>query len=78
LCLLIVYDGLAMLAILYIVAGHANNLHLMPILKLIQRDGLLYFAVMFTSHFVWLMLTLYAPVSTCTSVVFTRNLHISE
>ncbi|KAJ3868985.1 hypothetical protein EV359DRAFT_60231 [Lentinula novae-zelandiae] len=49
------------LAILYIVAGQSDNLHLMPILRLIQRDGLLYFAVMFTSHFVWLMLTLYAP-----------------
>ncbi|KAJ3932179.1 MAG: hypothetical protein NXY57DRAFT_1038620 [Lentinula lateritia] len=61
LCLLIAYDGLTVLAILYIVAGQSDNLHLMPILKLIQRDGLLYFAVMFTSHFVWLMLTLYAP-----------------
>ncbi|KAH7877136.1 uncharacterized protein C8R40DRAFT_1169057 [Lentinula edodes] len=69
LCLLIVYDGLAVLAILYIVAGQSDNLHLMPILKLIQRDGLLYFAVMFTSHFVWLMLTLYAP----TGLQFIQN-----
>ncbi|KAJ4479194.1 hypothetical protein J3R30DRAFT_3404011 [Lentinula aciculospora] len=61
LCLLIVYDGLAVLAISYIVARQSDTLHLMPILKLIQRDGLLYFAVMFTSNFVWLMLTLYAP-----------------
>ncbi|KAJ3776681.1 hypothetical protein FB446DRAFT_259386 [Lentinula raphanica] len=62
LCLLIVYDGLAVVAISYIVAQQSGVLHLMPILKLIQRDGLLYFAVMFTSNFVWLMLTLYAPI----------------
>ncbi|KAJ3757770.1 hypothetical protein F5880DRAFT_1504577 [Lentinula raphanica] len=50
LCLLIVYDGLAVVAISYIVAQQSGVLHLMPILKLIQRDGLLYFAVMFTNR----------------------------
>ncbi|KIK60226.1 hypothetical protein GYMLUDRAFT_85532 [Collybiopsis luxurians FD-317 M1] len=60
LSLLIVFDGLAVLAITFMVMRQSESLQLMPILKLIQRDGLLYFAVLFSSNFVWLILSLYA------------------
>ncbi|KAF9062859.1 hypothetical protein BDP27DRAFT_1336057 [Rhodocollybia butyracea] len=54
LSLFIVYDGLAVAAIIYF---------------LVQRDGLLYFAVMFASNFVWLMMSLYAR----TGLAFMQN-----
>ncbi|KAJ3806740.1 hypothetical protein EV368DRAFT_78701 [Lentinula lateritia] len=60
LSLFIVYDGLAVSSIIYFVSQQAKGFHLMPILELMQRDGLLYFAVMFSSNFVWLMMALHA------------------
>ncbi|KAJ3993362.1 hypothetical protein F5050DRAFT_1810595 [Lentinula boryana] len=60
LSLFIVYDGLAVLSIIYFVSQQAKGFHLVPILELVQRDGLLYFAVMFSSNFVWLMMALHA------------------
>lgn len=63
LSLLIVYDGLAVMAIVYHVVRQAKGMNVVPILQLIQRDGLLYFSVMFSSNLVWLMMALYARVS---------------
>ncbi|KAJ3831986.1 hypothetical protein F5878DRAFT_647159 [Lentinula raphanica] len=60
LSLCIVYDGLAVLSIVYFVSQQAKGFHLAPIIELVQRDGLLYFAVMFSSNFVWLMMALHA------------------
>ncbi|KAJ4492476.1 hypothetical protein C8R41DRAFT_919778 [Lentinula lateritia] len=60
LSLFIVYDGLAVSSIIYFVSQQAKGFHLVPILELMQRDGLLYFAVMFSSNFVWLMMALHA------------------
>ncbi|KAJ3794768.1 hypothetical protein GGU11DRAFT_747685 [Lentinula aff. detonsa] len=60
LSLFIVYDGLAVLSIIYFVSQQAKGFHFVPILELVQRDGLLYFAVMFSSNFVWLMMALHA------------------
>ncbi|KIK60241.1 hypothetical protein GYMLUDRAFT_261592 [Collybiopsis luxurians FD-317 M1] len=60
LSLYIVYDGLAVIAIVYFVMQQAKGFHVAPIVHLIQRDGLLYFAVMFSSNFVWLITTLHA------------------
>lgn len=63
LSLFIVYDGLAVSSIIYFVSQQAKGFHLVPILELMQRDGLLCFAVMFSSNFVWLMMALHARVS---------------
>ncbi|KAJ4472963.1 hypothetical protein J3R30DRAFT_3707952 [Lentinula aciculospora] len=60
LSLFIVYDGLAVLSIIYFVSQQAKGFNIVPILELVQRDGLLYFTVMFSSNFVWLMMALYA------------------
>ncbi|KAF5391987.1 hypothetical protein D9757_003307 [Collybiopsis confluens] len=60
LSLYIVYDGLAVLAIIYFVMQQAKGFRNAPILHLIQRDGLLFFAVMFSSNFVWLMTALHS------------------
>ncbi|KAJ4465279.1 hypothetical protein C8J55DRAFT_589445 [Lentinula edodes] len=73
LSLFIVYDGLAVSSIIYFVSQQAKGFHLVPILELMQRDGLLYFAVMFSSNFVWLMMALHAR----PSLGFIQN-HISS
>ncbi|KAJ3836445.1 hypothetical protein F5878DRAFT_643530 [Lentinula raphanica] len=74
LCLLIVYDGLAVVAISYIVAQQSGVLHLMPILKLIQRDGLLYFAVISgcSSYIITLRFIAERPAMVISSIVVSR------
>ncbi|EEB99225.1 hypothetical protein MPER_01136, partial [Moniliophthora perniciosa FA553] len=68
LSLILVFDGLAFIAILVVtlkmISKRDRHSSLLYILKVIRRDGVLYFFVLFSSNFVWLLLIAYArPVS---------------
>ncbi len=66
LCLSLAFDAFAFLGITYGVVSRARNsgggYHLVPVLKVVQRDGIMYFFVLFSSNLVWLLLLLHAPV----------------
>ncbi|EEB94300.1 hypothetical protein MPER_06903, partial [Moniliophthora perniciosa FA553] len=67
LSLILVFDGLAFIAILVVtlkmISNRDRHSSLLYILKVIQRDGVLYFFVLFSSNFAWLLLLEYARVS---------------
>ncbi|ESK95415.1 hypothetical protein Moror_3853 [Moniliophthora roreri MCA 2997] len=62
LCLTLVFDGLAFIAILVVTLKMIpkRGTHVLYILKVIQRDGILYFFVLFSSNLVWVLLLLRA------------------
>ncbi|KAF9564156.1 hypothetical protein CPC08DRAFT_748556 [Agrocybe pediades] len=60
LALALAFDALAFLAIIVITA-HSMRLHgRVRLMQVIQRDGIIYFFVLFGSNLTWLLLTLYA------------------
>ncbi|KAE9395201.1 hypothetical protein BT96DRAFT_1022089 [Gymnopus androsaceus JB14] len=54
------FDALAFLAIIFITVKAASLHPLMHIMKVIQRDGIIYFFILFSSNFIWIMLLLHA------------------
>ncbi|KAE9401961.1 hypothetical protein BT96DRAFT_573815 [Gymnopus androsaceus JB14] len=59
-CLSLAFDGLAFLAIIFTVVRISWSRPLTHIVKVIQRDGIIYFFVLFSSNFVWIMFFSYA------------------
>ncbi|KAJ3517450.1 hypothetical protein NLJ89_g509 [Agrocybe chaxingu] len=60
LCLSLAFDGLVFLAIIFITVRSARQHGFVPMMRIIQRDGIVYFFVLFSSNLVWLMLLLHA------------------
>ncbi|KAK7056301.1 hypothetical protein VNI00_002854 [Paramarasmius palmivorus] len=62
LCLSLAFDGLAFLAILFFTFQMMSRqeYRFIRVLKVIQRDGITYFFVLFSSNLVWLLLLLHA------------------
>ncbi|KAF9462324.1 hypothetical protein BDZ94DRAFT_1309791 [Collybia nuda] len=57
--LTLAFDGMAFLIIL-LVNFRSSSSYNMPMMKVIQRDGTVYFLVIFSSNLVWLVLLLHA------------------
>lgn len=66
LCLSLTSDGLAFIGIIYgvIPRGRATR-SVIPLLEVIQQDGIMYIFVLFSSNLTWLLLLLHARVSIC-------------
>ncbi|THH07899.1 hypothetical protein EW146_g9171 [Bondarzewia mesenterica] len=62
LCIGLSFDGLVFLTILTITmkASRAQEFEIGRVMKVIQRDGIVYFSVLFSSNLVWLLLLLHA------------------
>ncbi|KAJ3899370.1 hypothetical protein F5879DRAFT_811008, partial [Lentinula edodes] len=64
LCLSLAFDGLVFIAILWMTFRMMakQNYQFVHILEVIQRDGIFYFFVLFSSNLLWLLLLLHARV----------------
>ncbi|KAF8066922.1 hypothetical protein FPV67DRAFT_1216163 [Lyophyllum atratum] len=70
-CLSIVFDGLAFVGIVCAVATGRRATHIVfPLTSIIQRDGILYFLVLFSSNLLWLLLAVYARVCTSSTSLY--------
>ncbi|KAJ7237578.1 hypothetical protein C8J57DRAFT_1180552 [Mycena rebaudengoi] len=62
LCLCLAFDTLAFMVIIFVTVRSSRAYQFMPLMQVIQRDGIVYFFVLFSSNLVWLLLLLYARV----------------
>ncbi|KAF7422296.1 hypothetical protein PC9H_010452 [Pleurotus ostreatus] len=60
LCLSLAFDSLAFMSILYAGFVASRHHHIGVVLRVVYRDGIVYFFVLFSSNLVWLLLLLYA------------------
>ncbi|KAJ6608074.1 hypothetical protein B0H10DRAFT_1816632, partial [Mycena sp. CBHHK59/15] len=63
LALSLAFDTLVFIAIVYVTVKSSRSYQFMPLMRIIQRDGIMYFLVLFSSNLVWVLLLIYAPVS---------------
>ncbi|PPQ95299.1 hypothetical protein CVT26_014873 [Gymnopilus dilepis] len=54
------FDGLAFLAIMVVTVRANRRYGVLPLMRIIQQDGIIYFFVLFSSNLVWLLLLLHA------------------
>ncbi|KAJ7177495.1 hypothetical protein C8R43DRAFT_872502, partial [Mycena crocata] len=62
LSLSLAFDTLVFLTIVYVTVKSSKSYQFMPLMRIIQRDGILYFLVLFSSNLIWVLLLIYAPV----------------
>ncbi|KAJ8093257.1 hypothetical protein PM082_020743 [Marasmius tenuissimus] len=62
LCISLAFDGIAFLAITYFsfVMAREQGYRVTHLLRIIQRDGIVYFFVLFSSNLVWVLILFYA------------------
>lgn len=63
LCLTLAFDTLVFLAITVITFLKTKKYGFIPLIDVIQKDGVTYFFVLFSSNLLWLVLLLHARVS---------------
>ncbi|KAJ7037623.1 hypothetical protein C8F04DRAFT_1091909 [Mycena alexandri] len=61
LSLSLAFDTLVFLTTVYVTVKSARSYHFIPLMKVIQRDGIMYFLVLFSSNLIWVLLLIYAP-----------------
>lgn len=70
LSLSLTFDGIAFLVILAVTFSSSQSYNFMPVMKIIKRDGVMYFFVLFSSSLVWLVLLLRARVMSFSFGIF--------
>ncbi|CAK5276869.1 unnamed protein product [Mycena citricolor] len=59
--LALAYDTIAFLVIFGVTLRRQRSYKLLPIIQVIQRDGIMYFLILFSSNLLWVLLIQYAP-----------------